>query len=104
MSESGSEFPRGARYEVNTVPDIIALYRRLPEDRAELMLKEVTQGIRYAAVSANLMAALGAEVIGTEPAVWIDDDGGNLDVNYRTEGGEEVLNFHVAAANPANPQ
>lgn len=83
------DLPTGKRHEITTIADMILLYAKLPEDRAELMLKEVTEGVRASGVMHKLMAALGAEAEPKMPAVWTDSDNGEIKLNYTDKASGE---------------
>lgn len=83
----------GERYELTAMAELIALYRKLPAGRGDVMLEEVTRAVRY---SAALLEAVGG-VATAAPGYWIDDDLGELTVPaYDSTTGEPIAEMRVA--------
>lgn len=85
----------GKRHDVTTITDLIELYRKLPDERGEVMLTELFNGIRLAGAHLNLLVAVGAVVDPSKPqtVTWIDDDKGETEVNTHTADGEPFISL-----------
>lgn len=83
-------------HQVTTIVDLIHLYRKLPDDRAELMISELVAGVRAAGAYFNLLEAAGAEVSSYPQAMtWIDDDKGETTINTYLPDGEPFLSLKL---------
>lgn len=101
-SPSTEPYRPGQTYEVHSIFDLIQLWRRLPEDRADLMLSEMTTGIRLAGAHFNLLEALGMAVKAPrEPMKWTDDDNGKTDINTFTADGKPSISLRARKATEA---
>jgi hypothetical protein len=82
-----------------TIADLIELCRKLPEDRRDLMMSEVTDGIRLQAFHLNLWDAVGVKAITpAEGVTWIDDDGGVISSRAMMPDGTPVMTMQRAKA------
>lgn len=86
-------------YELRTFGDIAALYRKLPVERGELLLREICEGVRCLAPIAGIVEAAGGELSDLGPLTWTDDDKGGKTVRLFTEeDGEPALTFNFRPA------
>jgi hypothetical protein len=82
MSEASDQ------YEVTTVAQMIEIYRSLPKEQGDLMLKEVTDAIRYAANVHEVLGLIGCNV-SCQLITWINDTEGTKTVNFMAGVREE---------------
>ena len=75
------------RHAIVTLEDMVRLYAELPDDRAELMLKEMGDAIRMMAPLADFL------VSPIQPVTWINDTKGKADV--RVSSVCETLDIRV---------
>ena len=91
----------GQSYELTTIADVAALYRKLPADRGEVLLREICEGVRYMAPITAIVEAAGAELSTLDAFTWTDDDKGEKTIRLFTEGADEpamAFNFKPAQA------
>lgn len=69
------------RFAIGTVEDMVRAYAVLPQERGELMLKEMADAVRIMAPIAELM------VSPFPPVNWINDIKGKATVGLKTEDG-----------------
>lgn len=77
------------RYSILTLEDIVRTYESLPEDRAELLLKEVGDAVRIMAPMADVLVSPFL------PLTWINDTKGRGRVNLKTKDGTELASIDV---------
>lgn len=92
----------GQTYSLRTFQDLFALYCWLPDDRAALLMEEVSSGLRLSAASIKMVSVvggfIGATVAAGESLDWTDDNKGEGAVNFNTENGENLLSFNYQRA------
>lgn len=79
---------------LDTMGDLLAIYRDLPEHRREPMLAEICRSIRYQAAYADLLEACGGGNVEHAPGTWTDDGEANISIPT-TVNGEEVFRLDV---------
>lgn len=82
------------QHKLSSLADVAALFRKLPAERAELMLSEVCDAIRLMAPITEVVEAAGASLSLLGPLTWINDTKGVGTFNVLTkEGGEPELSM-----------
>lgn len=69
------------RFKIGTLEDMIRAYAALPQDRGELMLKEMADAVRIMAPLVDVL------VSPFDPITWINDTKGKATVGLKTEDG-----------------
>lgn len=84
-----------SRHELSTLDEVITLYRELPAERGDLMLKEVCEAVRYAASLHEAVGLIGA-TMSIMPITWINDDKGTKTINLRSSRkAKPFLSFQI---------
>lgn len=76
-------------YMILTLEDMARTYASLPEERGELMLKEMGDAVRMMAPLVEVLQSPFA------PVRWINDTKGKADVRLSTEDGSVDLRFKL---------
>lgn len=93
----------GKTYELTTILDVILLYGRLPQERADLLLTEIAEGIRLSAPTMKMINEIAGGDMKAQPFQWIDDDKREGTVNYRNADNlEDHVSFKFRGGDPAH--
>lgn len=91
-------------YELTTIKDI---FDKVPSDRIRTCLHELGIAMEQAKAMAELLGATteavtgvsdGVDVRWPETSTWIDDGKGTLDLQFRTEDGNDGFDYTVQLA------